>query len=112
MKSSYKLLVGVVAGVLVEAAGNNAIRGQQVKPPPVYLISEADAITGPTAVKEYGAKVPETLAAFNGHYHFVVRGGRTDGLDRNAPPKGIVVIAFDSAEQANAWYESPACAAI
>ena len=112
MKSNYKLLVGVVAGVLVGAAGNNTIHGQQVKTPPVYLISEADAITDPTGIKEYGAKVLETLAPFNGHYHFVVRGGKTESLDGGAPPKGIVIFAFDSAEQAHAWYDSPAYAAI
>ena len=112
MKSNYKLFIGVVAGALVGAAGSNAIHGQQVKTPPVYLISEADAITDPTGIKEYGAKVLETLAPFNGHYHFVVRGGKTESLDGDAPPKGIVVITFDSSEQAHAWYNSPAYAAI
>lgn len=112
MKSTYKLLVGVVAGVLIGAAGITAIHGQQVKTPPVYLISEADAITDPSAIREYGAKVHDTLAPFNGHYHFVVRGGKAEGLDGDAPPKGIVVIAFDSSEQAHAWYSSPAYAAI
>ena len=112
MKSTYKLLVGIVAGVLVGAAGNNAIHGQQAKTPPAYVISEADAITDPTGIKEYGAKVLETLTPFNGHYHFVVRGGKTESLDGDTPPKGIVVIAFDSSEQARAWYNSPAYAAI
>ena len=112
MKCNYKLFIGVVAGVLIGAAGNNAIDGQQVRKPPVYVISEADAITDPTGIKEYGAKVIETLAPFNGHYHFVVRGGKTESLDGDAPPKGIVVIAFDSSEQAHTWYSSPAYEAI
>ena len=111
MKCNYKLFIGV-AGVLIGAAGNNAIDGQQVKKAPVYVISEADAIKDPTGIKEYGAKVSETLVPFNGHYHFVVRGGKTESLDGDAPPKGIVVIAFDSPEQAHAWYNSPAYAAI
>jgi uncharacterized protein (DUF1330 family) len=110
MKSNYKLLVGVVAGVLVGAAGNNATHSQQVKTQPVYLISEADAVTDPIAITEYGAKVSETLAPFNGH--FVVRGGKTESLEGAPPPKGIVVIAFDSSEKAHAWYDSPAYAAI
>jgi len=112
VKSTHKLLVGIVIGVLVGAAGNNAIHGQQAKTPPAYVISEADAITDPTGIKEYGAKVLETLTPFNGHYHFVVRGGKTESLDGDTPPKGIVVIAFDSSEQARAWYNSPAYAAI
>ena len=110
MKPNYKLLVGVVTGVLVGAAGNNAIHGQQLKMPLAYVISEVVAITDPMALKEYAAKAPETLAPFNGH--FVVRGSKTESLDGDAPPKGIVVIAFDSSEQAHAWYDSPAYAAI
>jgi uncharacterized protein (DUF1330 family) len=112
VESKYKLLIGVVAGILAGAAGNHAIHAQGVKPPPVYLISEADEITDPTGVKEYGGKVLETLAPFNGHYHFVVRGGKTESLDGGAPPKGMVIFAFDSAEQVRAWYDSPAYAAI
>lgn len=112
MKSNYKVLIGIVAGVLLGAGGSNAIHGQQVKTPPAYVISEADAITDLNAIKEYGAKVGETLAPFNGHYHFVVRGAKAETLDGDAPPTGIVVIAFDSSEQAHAWYNSPAYAAI
>jgi len=112
VKSNYKLFVAVLAGLLVGAAGNGAIQGQQAKTSTVYVISEADAITDSTAIKNYGAKVGETLAPFNGHYHFVVRGGKTESLDGDAPPTGIVVIAFDSSEQAHAWYDSPAYSAI
>jgi uncharacterized protein (DUF1330 family) len=109
VKSNRKLLVGVVAGILAGAAGHQAVHGQQVKTP-VYVISEVDAITDPVALKEYGTKAPETLTPFNGH--FVVRGGNPESLDGDAPPKGIVVIAFDSSEQARGWYNSPAYAAI
>jgi uncharacterized protein (DUF1330 family) len=112
VKSNYKLFIGVVAGLLAGAVSNHAIHGQQAKKPLVYLISEADTVTDPSAIKEYGAKVDETLAPFNGHYHFVVRTGKTESLDGDAPPKGIVVIAFDNSEQAHAWYNSPAYAAI
>jgi uncharacterized protein (DUF1330 family) len=112
VKSNYRLLVGLAVGLLAGAAGNSAIHGQQAKIPTVYVISEADAITDLTALKEYGAKVNETLAPFSGHYHFVVRGGKTESLDGDVPPKGIVVIAFDSDEQAHAWYNSAAYQAI
>jgi uncharacterized protein (DUF1330 family) len=113
VKWNYKLFIGVVAGILIGAAGNNAIHGQQVKTSPVYVISEVNEITDLTSLKqEYLAKVNKTLAPFNGHYHFVVRGGKTESLDGDAPPKGIVVIQFDSSEQAHAWYNSPAYAAI
>lgn len=112
MKLNYKFSIGVLASLLAGAAADHAIHGQQVKRLPVYVISEADAITDSAAIKNYGAKVPETLAPFEGHYHFVVAGGKTETLDGDPPPQGIVVIAFDSSKQAEAWYNSPAYAAI
>ena len=111
MKTNHKLALVVLASVLVGVAGGRAIHAQQGKTPPVYLISEADAITDITAIQKYGAKVGDTLAPFNGHYHFVVAGGKAQSFDGQAP-QGIVVIAFDSAEQARAWYDSPAYQAI
>jgi uncharacterized protein (DUF1330 family) len=111
MKTNHKLALAVLASASIGAAGGKAIHVQQVKTAPVYLVSEADAITDFTAIKKYGERVPETLAPFNGHYHFVVGGGKTQGLDGEAP-QGIVVIQFDSAEQARAWYGSPAYQAI
>jgi uncharacterized protein (DUF1330 family) len=107
MKPNYKLLVAVLAGLLVGAVGSSAIHGQQVKTSPVYVISEADAVTDPTALKNYAAKVPETLAPFNGHYQFLT-GRNIERLDGGAPPEGIVVLLWDSSEQAHAWYNSPA----
>jgi uncharacterized protein (DUF1330 family) len=112
MKTNYKFTLAVLASLAIGAAGGRAIHAQQTKSPPVYVISEADAITDPIAIKKYGEKVPETFSPFEGHYHFVVRGGKAQSLDGDAPPQGIVVIAFDSAEQAHAWYDSPAYQAI
>ena len=111
MKTNLRLALAVLAGVLIGVAGAAGIHAQQAQTPPAYLVSEADTITDLTAIKKYGEKVPETLAPFSGHYHFVVGGGKTQSLDGEAP-QGIVVIAFDSAEQARAWYDSPAYQAI
>jgi uncharacterized protein (DUF1330 family) len=111
MKPNHRVVLLVLVSVSIGAAGGLAIHAQQVKTLPVYLISEADAITDPTAIKKYGEKVGATLAPFNGHYHFVVAGAKPQGFDGEAP-QGIVVIAFDNAEQARAWYDSPAYQAI
>lgn len=51
------------------------------------------------------------MASFSEHY--AVRGGGKIQALEDEPPKGyIVVIAFDSAEKAREWYDSPAYAAI
>ena len=107
-----RLLIGVITGVLVVAAGNHAVRAQQATTSTVYIIAEVDIVTYPTALKEYRAKVAETLAPFNGHYHIVARGGRIESLDGDSPPERVAVIEFDSSEQAHAWYSSPAYQAI
>ena len=111
MRTNHKLALAVLASVSIGAAADRAIHAQQVKTAPAYLISEADSIQNLAAIKEYGGKVPGTLVPFDGHYHFIVSGGKPQGLDGEVP-EGIVVIAFDSAEQLRAWYDSPAYQAI
>src|ERR1700744_3048758 len=105
MKTNYKLTLAVLAGILVGLAAAKAIQAQQQKVPPGYVISESDAIIDVPTVQKYGQSVPETLAPFN--HHFVVRGGNPK-ITKNHPPKGIVVLAFDSVQKAREWYESPA----
>jgi uncharacterized protein (DUF1330 family) len=73
------------------------------------VIAEAE-VTDPAALQNYGDKIAETLAPFN--HRYVVRTSKIQALEGD-PPKGrIVVIAFDSAEKAREWYDSPAYAAI
>jgi hypothetical protein len=54
MKTNLKLALAVLAGVSIGAAGGRTIHGQQLKTPPAYIISEADAITDLAAIKQYG----------------------------------------------------------
>ena len=108
MKSNHKLAVAVLAGVSIGVAGAHALRAQQVKAPPGYVIAEVD-VTDPDAYKKYAQQVPATVAAFDGHY--LVRGGKIQAVEGEVP-KRIVVIAFDSAEKARNWEYSPAYEAI
>ena len=59
--------------------------------------------------KTYAAGVPATIAKYGGRS--LVRGGKTQPLE-GEPPKTIVVLAFDSAEAARKWYDSPEYSAI
>ena len=109
MKQTYKLLFVLAAGVVNGVAGGNGIRAQQVKVAPGYVIAELE-VNDPTTFQKYGAAVPSTLAPFNGKY--LVRGGKVTPVEGDAPKGRVVVIAFDSAEQAVAWENSPAYEAI
>ena len=108
MKGNLKLLFAALVGVSIGVVCAMVIRAQQVKVAPGYIIAEVE-VRDPATIQKYVAKLPETLAPFN--HHYVVRGGKTQSLE-GEPPKGIVIIAFDSVEKAREWYESPAYAAI
>jgi uncharacterized protein (DUF1330 family) len=109
MKINQKLVLAVLAGGCIGAAGGMTIRAGQAKKPPAYVIAEVE-VTDPTTLQKYGDKAPQIVASYNGHY--VVRGGEVQSLE-GEPPKGfIVVIGFDSVEKARKWYDSPEYAAI
>ena len=108
MKANSKLGLAVVTGVVIGIAAATVIQARQVKVAPGYIIAEVE-VTDAAALQKYGAKVPETLASFN--HQYIIRGGKTKSLEGDSP-KGIIVIAFDSMEKAQAWYDSPAYNAI
>jgi uncharacterized protein (DUF1330 family) len=109
VKTRDKLGLAVLAGALIGFAGAKAIHAQQVKTSPGYVIAEVE-VTDLTAIQKYGEKVPETLAPFN--HHYLVRSNKIQALEGEPPKGGVVIIAFDSAEKAREWYDSPAYAAI
>jgi uncharacterized protein (DUF1330 family) len=109
MKANQKLALALLAGASMGFAGAMAIRAEQVKSPPGYVIAEVE-VTDPATMQKYREKVPETLAPF--HHSFLVRGSNIQSLEGEAPKGGIVVIAFDSVEKAREWYDSPAYATI
>ena len=109
MKTNHKLALAVLAGAVIGVASASGIHAQQAKVPPGYVIAEVE-VTDPITMQKYGEKVPETLAPFE--HRYVIRSSKIQGLEGEPPKGGIVVIAFDSAEKARAWYDSPAYAAI
>jgi uncharacterized protein (DUF1330 family) len=109
MKANRKLALAVLAGISIGVAGAEAIHAQEGKTPPGYVIAEVD-VTDPATIQKYGEKVPETLAPFN--HQYLVRSSKIQTLEGEPPKGGIVVMAFDSAEKAREWYDSPAYAAI
>ena len=108
MTTTLRLALAAVAGALIGAVGAPAIHARQPSPAPGYFVAEIE-VTDPAAMQRYGEKVPETLAPF--HHRYVVRGGRPQSLE-GEPPRGVVIIAFDSVAKAREWYESPAYRAL
>ncbi len=76
MKTNHKLALAVLAGASIGVAGVGVIHADQPETPPAYLIAEVD-VTNPAGVQNYAEKVRQTLALFDGHYRYLVRGGTT-----------------------------------
>jgi uncharacterized protein (DUF1330 family) len=105
MHTNLKLALAVLIGVSMGIFGARILRAQQAKAASGYVIAEVE-VTDPVALKKYAEKAPQIEAQYGGHY--VIRGGGKIQPLEGDPPKGfVVVIAFDSAEKARAWYDSP-----
>ena len=68
-----------------------------------YIIVQVD-VKDQERYARYKGMVAPTLEPFNGR--FLVRGGRVQALEGGWDPSRLVVIEFDSAEQARAWWAS------
>lgn len=68
-----------------------------------YIIAD-NAVTDPEAYKEYARQAAPTIAKFGGRV--IARDANAVVLDGDWDPQRVVVIEFDTAEQAKAWYES------
>ena len=107
MKTRYVIALALVAGTALGAFGARALLAQ--KPPTGYYIAEVFDVTNQDGFNTYAAGVPATIAKYGGRY--LVRGGKTQSLE-GEPPTRIIVTAFDSAEAARKWYDSPEYSAI
>lgn len=70
-----------------------------------YIVADVD-VRDPAGYEEYRRLVLESIAAFGGRY--IVRAGRFEVVEGDWTPKRIVVIEFDSMDQARAWWASEA----
>ena len=69
-----------------------------------YVIVEIE-VTDPVHYEAYKTQAPATVAAYGGKY--IARGGRTQVLEGDWSPKRLVILEFESFEQAVAWWNSP-----
>ena len=70
-----------------------------------YLLAEA-RVGDAVAYETYKVLAQAAIARYGGRY--LVRGGRSEGLEGDwTPPQRLVIVAFDSLEQAKRFYDSP-----
>jgi uncharacterized protein (DUF1330 family) len=95
---SAALGAGALGGTTPNAQSPSAHR-------PAFYIAEFELVD-PEGIRPYSAQVASTFEPFGGR--FIVRGGEALGLEGDKPRGRFVVIAFDTMERAQAWYNSAA----
>jgi uncharacterized protein (DUF1330 family) len=70
---------------------------------PAYVIGEAN-IVNPDGMKAYGPMIVAAVKKYGGKY--LARGARPQVLE-GGPAHNILIIEFDTADAARAWYASP-----
>jgi uncharacterized protein (DUF1330 family) len=104
MTNRLALAAILVACTLGCAGGSNA----QTKAPPAYWVTETLAVKDRDAFLNATKAVPPIVKAYGGRY--IVLGGKiVPGV--GSPPARITIIAFDSLEQAEKWFNDPAAVA-
>lgn len=69
-----------------------------------YLIAHLE-VTDPDSFESYRSAVPAVIARFGGRY--LVRGGAVEVVEGEWHVPRLVILAFDSLDQARRFYRSP-----
>ena len=103
MKTRFVVLVSVMAGVALGAAGVQALHAQAK--PPAFVVGEIDVKNAELLDKEYVPNASKAVRDGGGKYLAV--GGKSVSF-YGEPPKRIAIMAFDNLEKAEAAFNSAA----
>ncbi len=70
-----------------------------------YLIFDVE-VTDPAATDDYAKLATESLAPFQSK--ILIHDGKVEVLEGDWEPEALVLLEFESMEQAQQWYKSPA----
>jgi len=68
-----------------------------------YVIVEVK-VNDPERYEAYKKQASEAIAQFGGRY--LARGGQSETLEGDRQPDRVVILEFDSLEQARSWHQS------
>ena len=74
-----------------------------------YVIVDIN-VTDPVHYEEYKKLASPTVELYGGRY--IARGGRTETLEGDWMPSRLVILQFDSIDQARKWLDSPEYSAV
>jgi uncharacterized protein (DUF1330 family) len=105
MKVNYRMALTLLAGAVLGGAVIQVLQAQAK--PPVYAVVDISEITDLEGFKAIGQRSNAAATAvfkdLGGRY--ITRTDKITALDGTAP-KRFIIIAFDSAEKAQAWNNS------
>jgi uncharacterized protein (DUF1330 family) len=107
MNRYMTLGLAMLAGAAFGATAIRGLSAQTQAKPPTYVVIDITELSNPEGFKAVitsSAASPARLAALGGRY--LIRTETTVALD-GTPPKRFVLLAFDSKEKAQAWYDAP-----
>jgi uncharacterized protein (DUF1330 family) len=103
MKFNFAFALAVATSFGLGAISMQALKAQSK--PPAYAVLEIDVANQDAYMKEFAPKAVKAIEAAGAKT--LARGGQIAAID-GTPPKRVVVLAFDSLEQAQAGFASPA----
>ena len=104
MKTNYKLALTLLAGAALGAAAIQGLHAQAK--PPVIVVIDIEDVTDPEGFKVVTQRAPaSTATVVQGGGRYITRTDKIAALD-GTPPKRSIIIAFDDAGKAQAWYNS------
>ena len=102
MIQTVRLLAALLIGGVIGAAAVPSLQAQPSRRG-AYVISETHVID-PAGFTEFVKAEPATLAPFHGR---VLARALPDVREGAAPDGTVAILAFDSLEDANRWYNAP-----
>jgi uncharacterized protein (DUF1330 family) len=102
VRNTAKFVLTLLVGIAIGAWGVPALRAQTAGHP-AYVVAEVQ-VTNPAGFTAYAKQVPASLAPYHGR----TLARALPDVREGPPPNGdIVIIAFNSPQDANHWYASP-----
>jgi uncharacterized protein (DUF1330 family) len=105
MRTHFVVALAMLSGFALGAVAVQGLHAQAK--PPTYVVIDITQLTCPEgfkAVPASPAASPARLAALGGRY--LIRSEEVTTLEGTAP-KRFVLLAFDSKEKAQGWYNAP-----
>jgi uncharacterized protein (DUF1330 family) len=104
MKTQYAIALAMLAGFGLATAAVEGLHAQAK--PPVYQVTEVDAVDSESYVKDYVPKARAAILEAGGK--FLAAGGKTTAIEGEPPKSRVTIQQWESVERIKAFRDSAA----